>query len=56
MNIVARLLTTWTHLELAKTLNKYVKENIELRNKVFALENELFWMKAKERVDDSVDK
>lgn len=49
MSLVAFLLEKRTPLELAKELAATAKENAALRNKVFALEHEIFWLRAAER-------
>lgn len=49
MSLVDWLLDKRTPLELAKELAATAKENAALKNRVFELEVELFWMKAAER-------
>lgn len=49
MSLVDYLYTDRTKLELAKELARTAQENAALRDKVGALELELFWMKAAER-------
>lgn len=46
MSLVDHLLETRSALELAKLAAKLAKENVELKDKVDALEHELFWLKA----------
>ncbi|MFZ3286615.1 MAG: hypothetical protein WA191_07165 [Telluria sp.] len=49
MSLVDFLLEKRTPLELAKELAMTAKENAALRDRVFALENEVFWLRAAER-------
>lgn len=49
MSAVVSFLLTWTHLRLAQELHQHAKDNAALRNRVFELENEVFWLKAAER-------
>lgn len=56
MSIVEFLLDSRTPLELAKELAATAKENAVLRDKTFALEVELFWMKAAERQEATMSK
>jgi hypothetical protein len=49
MGLVEHLLNTRTPLELAKLLAATAKENAHLRDKVHALEHELFWTKADQK-------
>lgn len=55
MSLVDWLLETRSHLELAKELAATAKENAALRDRVFALEVELFWMKVAERNKGDAD-
>lgn len=50
MSLVDWLLDKRTKLELAKELAQLAHENAALRNRVDALEHEVFWMKAAERI------
>jgi|GEM_PF-6547434 len=49
MALVEYLLSSRTPLELAKELAQHAKENAALRDRVGALETELFWLKVAER-------
>jgi hypothetical protein len=46
MSLVDFLFEKRTKLELAKELAKTAHENAALRNRVYELEHELFWLKA----------
>lgn len=52
MSLVEHLLESRSPLELAKELAAMAKENAHLKNRVFELEHEVFWMKATERNQD----
>lgn len=52
MSHTDHLLASYTALELAKLLAATAKENAELRNQVFHLEHELFWMRSVDRTKD----
>lgn len=49
MTLAEHLLKTRTPFELAKELAAIAKENAALKNRVHALEHELFWMHSAER-------
>lgn len=49
MSLVDFLLEKRTPLELAKELAATAKENAALKDRVFALEHEIFWMRVAER-------
>lgn len=51
MSLVEWLLDSRSKRELAKELAATAKDKAALQDKVFQLEHELFWMKAKERTD-----
>lgn len=53
MSLTDWLLEHRTKLELAKELAATAKENAQLRNRVFELEHEVFWMKAAERNEEN---
>lgn len=53
MSLVAWLLDNRDKTELAKELARLAHENATLKNKVFALEHEVFWMKSVERNKDA---
>lgn len=52
VSLVEHLLESRSKLDLAKELAAAAKENAHLKNEVFRLEHELFWMKATERNQD----
>jgi hypothetical protein len=49
VSAVVAYLLTWPSARLAQELYRHAKENAALRDRVFELEHELFWMKAAER-------
>lgn len=49
MSLVACLVANRTPMELAKELASTVKENAQLKDRAYALEIEVFWLKAAER-------
>lgn len=49
MSATVNYLLTWPHTRLATELYQYARDNAALRQRVFELEHELFWMKAAER-------
>lgn len=49
MSHTDHLLATRTPLELAKLLAATAKENAALKDRVFALEHEVFWLRSAER-------
>jgi hypothetical protein len=55
MSLVDFLLEKRTPLELAKELAATAKENATLKDRVFALEHEVFWLKAAERNGEEND-
>jgi len=54
MSLVDYLHKNRTPMELAKELAAKAHENAALKNRVHALEHELFWMHAAERETDPV--
>lgn len=54
MSLVDHLHQTRTPMELAKELAAKAHENAALKNRVHALEHELFWMHAAERDENPV--
>lgn len=54
MTLAEYLLKYRTPAELARELAASAKENAALKNRVHALEHELFWMKAAERESNPV--